>query len=119
MISIGVCNRCGCSITLPSFSLGPLSAQCPCLRDLTEDPVDVGHRFDKQVQRLHAELLSELSGASLQDLAERLEEDVRNLCGGIESKNKKTALAFLIRLGALARYAAVDCSELEGVTRDV
>ena len=120
MIFLGVCNRCGFPITVPSFSVGPLEPCCPCQTgDDVGAALTLGHRFDARVQQLHTVFLSDMAGTTLHDIAQHLEEDVRNLCDGLDRNDFKTVLAFLTRLSALTRYAVVDCPELKEATRDL
>jgi hypothetical protein len=120
MISIGVCNRCGSSIMVPSFSVGPLEPSCPCeTSDAVGAALALGHRFDARVQQLHTVFIGDLAGDTLHDIAQYLEEDVRNLCDGIDRNDSKTIVAFLIRLAALTRYAVVDCPELKAAAREL
>lgn len=120
MISIGVCTRCGCSILVPSFSVGPLEPSCPCeTSDAVGAALALGHRFDARVQQLHTVFLGDMAGITLQGIAQHLEEDVRNLCDVLDRNDSKAILAFLIRLSALTRYAVVDCPELKAAAREL
>ena len=120
MISIGVCTRCGSSILVPSFSVGPLEPSCPCeTSDAVGAALALGHRFDARVQQLHTVFLGDMAGITLHGIAQHLEEDLRNLCGGLDRSDSKAILAFLIRLAALTRYAVVDCPELKAAAREL
>lgn len=114
MIFFGVCSWCGFPILVPAFSVEPVNAECPCQkRDEVIDAVARGHRFDARIQQLHTLFLSDLSGATLESLAVQMAENIQSLCDGIEQRDSKMSMAFLIRIAALIRYAAVDCPELK------
>jgi hypothetical protein len=77
--------------------------------------VDHGKTFDRRVRELQILMVQDEAENTFHDLLAGARQDLINAVRTFEKGDHKDALAFLVRVSAMVRYAVADRPELDGV----
>ena len=123
----GWCPQCNSPKYVQAFSLDPVVPYCDCSVPFPETDaetqalmaaVDHGKAFDGRVKELQILMVQDEAENTFDELLSGARQDLLNAVRTFEQGGHKEALAFLVRVSAMVRYAVADRPELDGV-RDV
>ena len=126
-VFFGWCTQCNSPKYVQAFSLAPVVPYCDCSVPFPETDaetqalmaaVDHGKAFDGRVKELQILMIQDEAKKPFDELLAGARQDLLNAVRTFEQGDHKDALAFLVRVSAMVRYAVADRPELDGV-RDV
>ena len=126
-VFFGWCPQCNSPKYVQAFSLDPVVPYCDCSVPFPETDaetqalmaaVDHGKAFDGRVKELQILMVQDEAENTFDELLSGARQDLLNAVRTFEQGGHKEALAFLVRVSAMVRYAVADRPELDGV-RDV